>query len=56
MYLSVLTHTATSQSAQTRRVNTLRIKRITTSLDGPDHPDEEACAVIERQVDVEDVL
>lgn len=33
-----------------------RIKRIITSLDGSSHSDQEAGAVIERQIDVEDVL
>lgn len=27
-----------------------------TSLDASDHPDKEACTVIERQIDVEDVF
>lgn len=27
-----------------------------TSLDDSGHPDEEACAVVKRQIDVEDVL
>lgn len=31
-------------------------RRIITPLDGSGHPDEEARAVIERQIDVEDVL
>lgn len=30
--------------------------RIFTSLDSSTHPDEEACAVIQGQIDVEDVI
>lgn len=39
----------------TRCVN-VRIKRLITSLDGSGHADEEARAVVQRQVDVQDVL